>query len=151
MNNPIHPTSSVNLLDKNVTKMASILNTTDNDKRVAAYMGIATYMVSVFLPRTTGNVEIPANFKVSSKNFLYRINEVAIIDMELLESIVNKMAKLKLGVMHADNVLNTFAISKFDDLLGVNQTIGQSFVESMEKEIKTFRDALYTVSKLNMV
>ena len=143
--------STVNLLDPEVAKLAKILNTTDSDKRISSYVAIATLAIKHYGLQSNMDGSVSAGFKVSARNLVYRINEVGIIDKDLLNQVIDKMAKVKVGALCSAVPSNNFAINKFNDLLGIDQFVGNTIVDAMEKEISTFRDTMHILPRANIL
>ncbi len=123
----------MNILNKNVQELSNKISITLDKVRLAAYAGVVYgYMESNKTYIDNNNIN---DIKVKAYDFIYFINEIAVVDKDMFLDITNKFIKY-----YKEPMVNVGFISNFNDLAGLTTIFGQATIDAINENISTFRE-----------
>lgn len=141
------------LLNKNnpsVVKLVGLLQDQDIKVRLTAYYAMAEYIVpSVLKGYEIGQLaDKVSEIKQTISTLLHQLNEIAIIDLSLLERIFSNVLEYKLSTITYVRAYNTrlIEVECFQDVLGITKYYPADDIHTINTHFDTFKLAVgYTV------
>ena len=120
------------MTDRINTRLITILSSTDRDKVTSAYMAIAKHFVD--------NCKDKSRYKVNMNRYLYELNELVIIDVELIKSMVVEYIEFYNYVTGVG--ISSRRYNSFLDSIGVEYCFSSGYISSVDKNIETYNTVL---------
>ena len=119
-------------------KITNILASSDRDVVTTGYMAIAKFFVDHIKDKT--------RYKVSLSRYLYKLNEMVIIDIHLISAMV---------VEHIEfyNYVNTPKLRRFtsfSDVVGVEYCFTKAYMSCVDKNISTYNEMLALLNRCDI-
>ena len=134
----------------NMVKLVGLLQDQDIKVRVTAYYGMAEYMIPDILKgyEVSQLVEKASEIKQTISETLHKLNEIAIVDLSLLERIFNNVLEYKLSTISyvKEYNISLSEASCFQDVLGITRYYPADDIHTINTHFDTFKLAVgYTV------
>jgi len=126
------------ITDKNIQELCGVLNATGDEKRLAAYSGVAASFTNGIINDLikSGVTKVDSNTKFKIHDLFYELNEIAVLDKNMFTAIVSKYIQFKLDVIYKPLIIN-----EFNDIIGVNDIFGKEYVKVIDGNIGVFNKA----------
>lgn len=130
-------------------KIIKLLIKQNNDERIVIYNAIGRVVGRVLANKfISKEIQSQAELRVVIKNFIYELNEIAILDKTLLENYLNKWSKFFLPVTSNDD-LDTIAFSdSFETVVNLNKYFNKKDIELINNNYSLFRDAMLDTNNI---
>lgn len=133
------------MLNNNDTQeLVNIIQQSDANKRAVAYMAIG-YVVAKKLINVNYNEERYLDIKLAVKNIAYRINELAVINLDELYSYMMKMVDIKISMVSND-VLFLLKMdinnASFNSLYRIDKYLGTVDIDNVNNNMMLFKNCI---------
>ena len=123
----------MNGLNREAQVLGQKLSKTNDQERLAAYVGAAFAYIEVNRNEVSGLNKGAIGMK--AHDIFYEVNEVAVIDKDRFIDTAKKCMEFLNRPMVSDGI-----IMNFDDVNGVNHIFGSAMVEAINTHIDIFRE-----------
>ena len=126
-----------------LTVLTNILHSSNINLRLVSYLAIGEVIASKLITNNELTKDYDKTINIKIKKIINFINELAIVDIVMLEkSILNvlnyKLSKQKL-IINSNNIYN---ITSFEDVLGVNKYFSSETINIINNNFTLYRDTM---------
>jgi len=126
-----------------LTVLTNILHSSNVNLRLVSYLAIGEVIASKLITNNELTKDYDKTINIKIKKIINFINELAIVDIVMLEkSILNvlnyKLSKQKL-IINSNNIYN---ITSFEDVLGVNKYFSSETINIINNNFTLYRDTM---------
>ena len=139
-----------NKTDKNVNELINLLMTTNEDKKVSMYAAIAMHVLNndeTVKLYVKGNVA-EGIYKSRVRNKAYALNTIAVVEVDLLTSVINKVVEAKKSAMVIDGPVR--GSHDVTDIIGVGNVMGE-YLNVINNNFESFRKVYNLLLKINVM
>jgi len=127
----------VNILDKKSKALTGLLNSGEIEKRRVVYAAIGF----VLMTELSTNPKDELNNKVFIKDVVYKLNELAIVDVTTATNLINGFILYRNRLNNLDH-RDALGGNSFNDVIGISQIFGDIDIVNIDNHIELFKLAV---------